>query len=174
MDDVITPYAGTSANRLTALINQTNASELVEGVDFVYSELTVSAKPGFNTAIVLHAKKPGKGHSTAYYNRLSLDVLNDLPDDMLLPVVIPSYPTSTHRVLDRINRALGLALTEQEVIDEPYASYQELAVLKINGSTGSRAWLESEYLFYVVEAGNIEQEIHNPVLNGLTPPTGRR
>lgn len=71
MDQPLTPYAGTSANRLTEIINLANPTGyLVQGVDFEYSNMRpLLDDPEHNTSIDLLALKPGWANVTATYRR---------------------------------------------------------------------------------------------------------
>lgn len=172
MDQRLTPYAGTSANRLTEIINLSNQpGQLIEGVDFEYSNLRpVIDDPECNTAIDLEALKPGWANVTATYTRLDLGVLGELPAEMLRPVVVPRFPIYTHDMLDRINAALGLNLTAEEVSNDRLSSYQERVPLRIKDETSSLAWLQSEYLFLAKESNDISGVIQVTTLDGLYPP----
>lgn len=172
MDQRVTPYAGTSANRLTEIINLSNQpGRLVEGEDFVYSSpRVVEDNPECNTAIDLEALKPGWANVTATYTRLGLSVLGELPAEMLRPVVVPHFPIYTHDMLDRINAALGLNLTVEEISNDRYIAYQEKLPLRIKDETSSLAWLQSEYLFLAKESNDISGLIQVTVLDGLHPP----
>ena len=150
-----TPYAGESAQRLVNMINSDNNSALKLGVDFNFSNMSpYSDASGRNTKITMVATDSAQGSVTVHYWRLPLTVLNDLPAGYIQPVLIDSLPFSLHGILDRINTALGLNLTTDEVVDQTFTAQQDTYPLQINEAT-SLAWLNSNYAFPAVFSANL-------------------
>lgn len=139
----IRPYKGTSPQRLVALINQENGSDLQLGIDLSFGppapwvdeqarNTKISAIPS-PTSIY---KKP----QDVFYWRLNLRVLDNLPDGVVEKVVIPGFPFSIHSILPAINAALGLDLRPEEVEDTLYETEQALYSLTIKADV-SEAWI---------------------------------
>lgn len=166
------PYQGSSEQRLVDLINSDNNTNLVLGVDYTFGELSeYSDAAGRNTQIVLLPLPPSghKKEQTVFYRRLPIDVLADLPSEMVEAVPV-NIPFTIHEVLPEINNKLGLALTEEEVVDATYDTGHARYPLVI--SAGSKAWLGgSSYAFEVVIVSGdqipIEEKIATRALNGL-------
>lgn len=165
------PYSGTSQARLVRLINTENSKNLVHGVDFVFGSMTEYTDPaGRNTQIQLLAK-PGTRYedSEVFYYRIPVSVLDDLPEEELTEVLIPSLPFSTHQLIGPINAALGLNLTLDEVVDEVFTEKASKYALTINGSK-SLAWLDSSIEFkarHVDDPAPLSEAITNDNLDGL-------
>jgi hypothetical protein len=145
----ITPYAGLSNNRLTAMINQDNGGNLQEGVDFTYGvPSTIEGNGGRNTTITL-TPVPGSQYTAPQnvnYWRLGIDILGNLPEGSLDVVPVPTAPNfSIHSILGYINASLGLMLTPDEVENTVYTESQDTYTLTI--LPGSLAWAESSYDF---------------------------
>lgn len=141
----IKPYAGTSRQRLTDLINQANQTNREEGVDFRFSLPVQETGPsGQNTSAVLNPvegtlfKSPVK----VFYNRLDLSVLADLPAGEIQPVVISSAPFWMRTHLSQINDALGLSLLPDEIHNDYVSELSSSYTLRIN-ETFSHAWINS-------------------------------
>mgnify|MGYP003345125697 CR=1 FL=1 len=146
----IRPYGGISRDRLTALINNHNHTNRVEGVDFTYGPVSVAAGVhGENSKITL-TPLPGTwydGPVDVYYTRLSLQVLNNLPQGFTRPAIINQFPFWIHQKLDEINDALGLNLDPSEVVNTKYEHAQGSYRLQIISNTSSHAWVQSYYDF---------------------------
>jgi hypothetical protein len=156
--DIVTPYAGASEDRLTALINQDNMSQLQLGVDFTFGlPSSYSDAQGRNTQVVI-TPVPGAnyaGPETLHYVRLPLTVLEALPEGFIQTVQIPALPFRLSDLLDSINTALGLNLAADEIVDQQFVYPQTSYPLPINQSL-SLAWIDSDYEF----PANVE----NPVI----------
>lgn len=171
MDTRITPYAGTSCDRLTEIINNCNPGpDIMEGVDFEYTEFEpIDDNPDYNASILLKSLRKDRSSARAYFNRLDLSVLDELPVEMLHSVTMPEFPTYTHLVLDKINEALGLNLTKEEVLNERYIVAQKKLPLRIAGHAASYAWV-GEYYFSIIEHNDLQALIAKLELDGLYPP----
>lgn len=168
-----TPYVGLSPSRLTELINQDNNSNLQLGVDFTFGAPSgYSDAQGRNTQVTM-TPVPGTNWpkpETVHYTRLALTILNDLPVGWVQPVAIPNIPFTLANLLDRINVALGINLTQDEIVNTVYTTPQSSYRLPINESI-SLAWIDSDYEFPASLPGGdipLAQAITNNVLNGLT------
>jgi hypothetical protein len=156
------PYAGSSKQRLTDLINAANKSSLIEGIDFEYGSVEeLKNHPKHNTQVRLIAKKPGVSDVKIRYTRLGIDVLAHLPPEMLGEVLIESFPFSVKQSIGRINDALGLNLTADEV---------ENYIFK----DASYAWLPSEISVKAKYSILLSEVWQNHHLEGLYPPKPRR
>ncbi len=142
---IVKPYKGLSRNRLTALINEVNGKGRVENVDFTYGLPRAELGPnGENTAVTL-TPVPGtsyEGPQDIHYTRLPISVVGELPYNVIEPAFLPTVPFSIKNVLPEINRALGLDLTPDEVVDRQYNAHQSTYILTINESR-SLAWVGS-------------------------------
>lgn len=172
--------AGSSHDRLTALINAANNAHLVEGVDFTFKGLAsitpTSDYPNENTSILLTPTDLETFNEViVFYTRLSIAVFSDYENDTNY-VDFDSPQTQTHAVLGNINSALGLNLTTDEVENREYTTVALRYPLKI--TTTSLAWISSLYNFRSTtlfksitedgldfitdEAGEVLQEEHYP------------
>lgn len=158
------PYSGTSKDRLVALINSDNGTNLQEGVDFVFGPVTShSGKNGRNTRIkIIPIDTETYSERSVDYKRLSINVINNLPPGFIERVEINTLPFTTHSILEDINEALGLDLTEDEVVDELHETSSFEYPLKIRST--SLAWLASTYMFKVTIDGVLLQENGDPLL----------
>lgn len=176
-----TPYIGTSATRLLAMINADNklvnpafnlrASDIVFGAPLPYTDAQ-----NRNTKVTLTATStaPFEGITEVRYTRRPLDVLMQVPGNAELQVVIPSLPFTTYDILTQFNQLYGVTLELNEVVNQTYTTVASSYPLKINGAT-SLAWVESAFTFPVVRAGDtipLSEAITVQALNGLvfTPP----
>lgn len=160
----IKPYDGLSGDRLTDLINLDNSSSLVQGVDFTYGPVTViNGNNGRNTAIdVLPTDTESHSESTVKYIRLPISIMGLLPVGEVDSVDVDALPVTTHDLLPRINAALGLSLTEDEVQNIEYT--QVLATYPLTIVDGNIAWLPSTYNFKVNLPGTMLDEDGNSLL----------
>lgn len=145
----IKPYAGNSRDRLTALINQTNSTQIKEGVDFRYEELKGDFGPNSQNTSVKLVPMPGTPYlriPKVYFWRLSLEVLENLPAGEVQSVPISSAPFWIHDKLDVINQSLGLDLQPEEVHNDLVTSLSSNYTLRADGSK-SFAWVDSSYTF---------------------------
>jgi hypothetical protein len=149
---VVKPYLGLSRDRLTSLINSANDPDRVEGTDFTYGLPNSVVGPNNENTTVTLTPVHGTNYRSpvnVFYNRLSIAVVGDLPYNSIEPAVIPSAPFWIRNVLPEINRALGLNLTADEIVNRLYTSIQSTYELKINGSK-SLAWLSSTLEFQAI------------------------
>lgn len=145
------PYKGTSVARLVALMNETNGTNYQIGIDFEISDLANTTGAGFrNSQFRVTPTSSEYEEQTMRFRRLSLSVLNEVPQNTIRPVVIPQVPFTIHEILPEINDALGLDLTPEEVLNTEYTETQGYYRLQIAGPFASLAWLESGYTFVAV------------------------
>lgn len=167
------PYSGKSKDRLTSLLNAANTAARSENVDFTYGTPEAIASNGTleNTKVLLTpvAGTPYYGAVEAYYTRLPITVLGNLPSGELAPVVVENVPFYTHDILPQINAALGLDLTTDEVVNDLFMNRETSYTLTI--SDKSLAWTPSVYVYDAVP--RIIDEIGNYIgdpLNGFATP----
>jgi hypothetical protein len=163
------PYLGTSQDRLTALINAANGTNLVEGVDFTFGLPQATTGPrGENTKVVLTpcAGTLYKGPVTVYYNRLPITVLNDLPVGFVKPVLIDTFPFCMQNALGAIDDALGLVLLPEEVVNICYQTPQDHYPLTITDK--SLAWLPGTLTFFAVSSAFLNLETLPSLLPGFS------
>lgn len=171
------PYGGTSRQRLTDIINKSNDSSLIEGIDFEYGpvqeltpeELLVHAPHGHNTKIRLRAKLPGKADSDAIYTRLGIDILTHLPAEMLGEIIVDSLPLRIRVAIEKVNRALGLDLVPEEVEDTIFYDVRSEYPVTIR-EDASVAWLPSEVNVRARHAEKLALIWLNLYLSGFAPP----
>lgn len=161
---LIKPYFGLSKDRLVNLINSDNQTSLELGVDFDFGSLSsISGNGGRNTTIELLSANQGSFTNTnVNYTRLLISVLGLLPATEIDYVNLPKLPTSTHAVLEEINRALGLSLEATEVEDITYSEANVQYPLTIKA--GSMAWLPSTYYFKARTEDMMLTESNDPLL----------
>lgn len=153
----IKPYGGTSLARLSNLIKASNPKLNRSDVSFEFGtpvaatgwlNTTLFARPIVNST--LHVSTTVTPTPALFeeiqYRRLSLNVLRMLPLCEIRPVENITLPFSIHEVLPEINKALGLNLTTDEVINHRYENAMTTYKLEIANDT-NLAWLKSEYLF---------------------------
>jgi len=150
-------YAGTSIQRLVAMITADNPTlaSYVYGVDYQLSGLTgIPFDPeGRNTAITFIPTSNKFNIQTLRYRRLTASALN--PDPLAYsPLVLPTFPSSTHQVLDRINAILGTNLRPSEVENTIYARVADEFALTFTNTSQSHAWLSGTYYLRGGFAGN--------------------
>lgn len=174
------PYGGSSKQRLTDLINAANGTSLIEGIDFEYGtleELKTHAK--HNTRVQLLAKKPGVANARISYTRLGIDILAHLPPEMIGEIFVDSFPFSVRQSIEKINQALGLNLTADEVENYVFKESRDSYPIRIKKGA-SLAWLPSEIK---IKGITIDPNSDNVLLtlvwpkfslNGLYPPNRRR
>lgn len=168
------PYGGLSKQRLTDLINAANKSSLIEGIDFEYGSVEeLKNHPKHNTKVRLIAKKPGVADVQISYTRLGIDVLAHLPPEMLGEVLIESFPFSVKQSIERINDALGLNLTADEVENYIFNEMRETYPVRIKRGA-SYAWLPSEISVKAKYSILLSEVWPNTQLDGLYPPKSRR
>jgi hypothetical protein len=146
----IKPYQDTSQARLSELIRKAQSPALSPSVSFIFSTpldddtqsviggttVTAMAKVGLRTDPALVVK----------YKRLGADVLWDLPAGELHTFEQIAFPTSVHAALPIINRALGLDLLPEEVVNTQLLTLPENGIT-ITITNNSLAWLPGNYLF---------------------------
>lgn len=171
----ITPYSGTSLQRLIELLNRENAVSYVHGTDFTIGlPLGYTDSEGRNTRVLLTVKKPGKlTPQEVFYRRLNISVLNKLPAGYIKNVYVPKLPFTIHEILPNINEALGLDLTTSEVVNTSYSVRQSKYKLTIR-ETASLAWI-GNFDFpvtFVKELISLPSVVVNRHLSGFkyTPP----
>lgn len=164
------PYIGTSEDRLVSLINEDNNTNLSLITDFTFGNISEYSDPqGRNTRVDLIAS-PNSGYSDdmVFYTRLSIDVLENIPDNEKLLVVVDTLPIMVHDLLSDINESLNLSLSTDEVLNIRLDSKEPSYPLTI--VEGSLAWLPSTYQFKVHHREDdlqISSIITNTELNNL-------
>ncbi len=167
------PYVGGGAQRLTDLINESNPAQIpiYDGIDFLYGVPVDTTHAGYNTRVRLKNLRADGKDRDIYYNRLSLEVLSELPDGFIEPVSTEDMDFHIHGILDLINNALGLNLATDEVFDSHHRQGQPSYPLIIKPKA-SLAWLDNTRYDFQVIGGLIELNtvILNLNLEGLYPP----
>lgn len=136
------PYGGSSLARLAKMINDDNATQLIPGVDYTLGPpLAYTDTEGRNTQVVLTplVATATKVAQNVHFWRLDLAVLGELPPGYIQPVVIDTVPFTIHQILPQLNQALGLDLTESEVVNTQYTVPQAAYTLQIRNEN-SLAW----------------------------------
>lgn len=117
----IAPYKGTSHDRLCALIKEAQILPMPPTVTFTFTEPVDEPSygdGGTSVGMEFHIPPSYTSQQVAIsYYRLSLEVLKNLPYGELLAFDGIEYPTSSHKIIDRINHALGLDLLVDEIED---------------------------------------------------------
>lgn len=143
----IQPYKGISSQRLDALIRASQIKSLTQSVTLKFGAVqkSLAAK---NTKVMVTASDLGGSYPAVEvkYVRLNLDVLHILPFGELLPFDNIVFPTTTHAILNTINKAIGLNLAPNEVLDKPITMLPTNSV-SLTMLAGSYAWLPGEHEF---------------------------
>lgn len=144
------PYAGTSHDRLTELIKNSQPSALPPDVRFVFRNVVAlpSQEVGdTRVSVTPYLHDVPKMEQQVLYYRLPIDVLYDLPEGSILPIGGVVWPTTLHELLPQINIALGLDLLPNEV--ENYAINEKPLRITLNILPGCLAWMPGPYYFNV-------------------------
>lgn len=170
----ITPYAGSSLERLCDLLVKANNIDLKHGVDYIFRDMqAIPVGPsGENTRIIfVPLVWDGQfAEQEIKYTRLNLDVLTRLPPGSTLPVKLENLPFSMGGMLNEINEALGLNLTPDEIHNDPITGAESHYVLRIN-EDNSLAWLGSIELKVDVEGRiHLKVPIYHSVLGAIENP----
>ena len=165
------PYAGISSKRLVDLINSTNGTALVEGVDFYFGPpRAVAGAQGFNTRVRLHRlTSQYPSDIDVEYTRRPLSDLHDLPAGMIESPNLDSPVFRVHEILPEINEALGLSLLADEVENTNFTTEQENYPIKITGR--SLAWTEGSVFNLRILSVLLKSVVIQRTLDGLFPPT---
>lgn len=165
-----TPYAGTSIDRLKELIRTQQTPILPKSVNYSFSNLRLDNPDVEGTTIVTVVASVGTRvdpPKDIHYHRLNIDELSLLPLGYTDPVEAVSVPFTTHSILDKINKALGIDLTPDEVLNETFNTQEERYPLTITGNR-SYAWVDSTHYFRMGDPDiDLEYAIPDPVLDGL-------
>lgn len=165
----IKPYAGTSFDRLAALISSAQTPPLPNTVHYVFSDMQGSSDPldgSTEISVVASIGSRVDPAKVVQYERLSIDVLSLLPDGEVEAVPAIEVPFSTHQILGQINAALGIDLLPEEVVDQVFTEQSELYPLTINNN--SLSWLASVFQFKMSSFDiDLAVAIPDPVLDGL-------
>lgn len=169
----VTSYKGTSLQRLGDELNTANRLMLVPGVDYTFNSVrAINGANGINTEVVF---KPliFAGlfkEQKLQYTRLNIDVLNNLPKGYLKPVVIEKLPSTYQELVPAINKAFGLDLVADEIVDGvvPY-DVTEL-VLNVN-ENNSLAWI-GKIAFEAIVSGklHIKTAVVDTDIGTIVPP----
>lgn len=166
----IKPYAGTSFDRLSALISKAQTPVLPSTVSYTFTDLREGTGPlegATDITVVASIGSRVDPPEDVTYQRLSIDVLSLLPPGEVVLVPAIEVPFSIHQTLDKINTALGINLLPEEVVDEEFTEQKELYPLTIDGNN-SLAWLNSVYQFKMASLDiDLNEAIPDPVLDGL-------
>jgi len=133
-------------------MNTVNQSAYELNTDFDIIKITAGAPlAGTNTTLQYESKVEGRVSGVVYYNRLPISVLQSRTD--LDQVDVSSFPTSIHELLPKINLALGLDLTTDEVNDAIITDARMTYRLTI--SQNSPAWLPGSYYDFQTTLQNV-------------------
>lgn len=170
MSERMKPYSGSSSDRLTRLINESNSTSLVEGIDFEYGVPVAEIAVRTNTRVAMRVLHDDYRDHMLHYRRLDISALSLLPKSEVSAVYIEDWPVSIHRELSKINESLGINLKPEEVVEAlHYDSGQDKLPLTI--SNKSLAWQPGEFLFEIQRAEILLTVLlTNTTLNGLFPP----
>lgn len=173
---IVKPYKGLSRNRLTDLLNEVNGRGRVEDVDFTYGIPTAVTGPNGENTRVTTTPVPGTnylGPVDVYYTRLPISVVGELPYNTVEPPVINAFPFWIRNILPEINRALGLDLIPDEVVNVQYTEPQDSYTLTINNK--SLAWTPSSLTFKAINQPlvTLDDAIPEDTLAGFVPVVGQ-
>lgn len=166
----IKPYAGTSIDRLKELIRTRQTPVLPKSVKYVFSNLRLDNPQLEGTTVVTVVASAGTRVDPpvdVHYHRLNIDELSLLPQGFTEPVEATYVPFTTHSILDKINKALGIDLVPEEVLNESFDVQAERYPLTITGNK-SFAWVDSTHWFKMLPTDiDLNDAIPDPVLDGL-------
>lgn len=169
----VTPYTGTSLQRLADELNAANRLNLRPGVDFNFTTVrSIDAAGSINTEVVF---KPLLfaglfKEQKLQYTRLNIGVLDNLPKGSIKPVVIEKLPSTYAELVPAINKAFGLDLVPDEILDSAVPYDVTKLVLKVNESA-SLAWI-GEIAFEAIVAGklHIKTAVVDTEIGTIKPP----
>lgn len=165
----IKPYAGTSKDRLSALISKSQTPVLPSAVSYVFSNMregTSSVDGATDITVVASIGSRVDAPEDVSYQRLDIDVLSLLPSEEIELVPALEVPFSIHDILGEINTALGINLLPEEVVNEEFTEQSEIFPLTITSE--SLAWVPSVYMFRMASLDiDLQVAIPDPVLEGL-------
>ena len=164
------PYSGTSAARLTEMVNRANASAFVYNYDFTFgSPEAVSGEDGANTSVKMIPLRALDRYDSVElrYTRLPISVLELLAAEFS-PVPIHVVPFNTLSILPQINAALGINLLPGEVDNVIFE--EELPSYTLTIKEGSLGWLPSSFEFSAehIPGVPLSSVITVTTLSGLT------
>ena len=149
---MLAPYAGTSLERLIALMNSVNKTNYQIGIHFNFGKMyDVFPSDRYNTRIkIIPVDTATYSEQYFFYRRLPISVLEKLPPGFITPVELNIFPFTIHQLLPNINLALGLDLTPDEVYDDAFTDLRSTYPLRIKPNA-SMAWTTSTYFFSVTQ-----------------------
>lgn len=109
--------------QLLLIANSENHTTWNEVTDFDFGNMEggITGAAGRNTRIYIDAHKQGYIDQWLYYKRIHPNTINDQFAGEEIPhILIPRDPFTTVQVLDKINEALNLNLTSDDVVNEAF------------------------------------------------------
>lgn len=169
---IVNPYAGSSKQRLSDLLNSVNTRQYHVGVHYDFGHMfEYSDDYGRNTSIEI-IPRSSMGDippQRAQFRRLPLNLLGELPFSATDRVTV-TLPFYLHDVLEEINSVLGMNLEPHEVENAYYDTSQSTYRLTI--TENSEAWIEGSFFdFRALVHGEqipISDVIMNTTLQGLS------
>lgn len=137
-------------NQLRVIANSENHTTWNEVTDFDFGNMEggITGVPGRNSRIFIHAHRQDYIDQWLYYRRIDPATIDDQFAGGQVPnIMIPRDPFTVVSVLDKINEALNLNLTSDDVIND---SFQPgMFNYPIRFKSTSLAWLPGTYYLRV-------------------------
>lgn len=163
-------YSGLSADRLTALINATNKTNLVEGVDFNYGNIKEVKVVGANTQMQILFLGALAGYKDrVFYNRIDLKHLAKIGPETGNELYVASLPTTSHNLVEQLNLLYGTDLRDGDIEFKRYSKIEP--VFEIVASAQSLAWIGSIYMTVRYNVLELSDWLGVTELSGLVPPS---
>lgn len=163
-------YSGLSAERLTALINATNNTDLVEGVDFNYGAIKEVKVTGANTQMQILFLGDLSGYKDrVFYNRIDLKHLAKSRPQLGQEVYVAKLPTTSHDLIEQLNLLYGTDLRDNDIEFKRYSKIEP--VFEIVASAQSLAWIGSIYMTVRYNVLELSDWLGVTELSGLVPPS---
>lgn len=133
--------------QLTAIANHDNAVAWKEMIDFDFGAIEPALAPGGrNTRVYVSAHRQGYIDQWLYITRISPATINDqFGTDPVPPVEVPNTAFTTYMILDAINAALNLHLTQDDIENEAFLPGMPSYTIRFKNT--SIGWLPGTYTF---------------------------
>ena len=135
--------------QLNAIANKDNRVSWKKVIDYDFGVMEVLPIPqaGRNTRIFIKAYRENYIDQWVYYTRIHPSTIDDQFPKGPPKIVIPRTPFTIYLILDRINQALNLHLTAEDVENTAYLP--GLAKYTIKFKPTSYGWLQGDYVINV-------------------------
>jgi hypothetical protein len=137
-------------NQLTEIANSNNAVSWTRLVDFDFGNVEpgITNAAGRNTRVFVRALKEGYFDQWLYFARADPKTINDQFKGEIPKVVVPREPFKTHDIIEKINLALNLNLSIDDIENTQYEPGMDEYPIKFKSSSFS--YLPGIYMLQVI------------------------